>query len=312
MTLKSWIAIAGLCVTSLAFAADKPPIRVLVWDEQQPAQKQAYGDKFLGQTIAEHLSKNPALSVRTAAMPAKGQTDNDPALSPQSLEQTDVLIWWGHVRHREVKWEVADRIVDRIKSGQLALVALHSAHWSSPFIRAMNARTIEDALKTIPEERRKTATLNLNYPKYTTVKRDAPMTPAVHKTTNPDGTVTLDIDLPHCVFPAWRADGKPGHVTTLLPDHPIAKGLPRQWDVAHTEMYDEPFHVPAPDAVIFEEKWDAGEHFRSGCLWNVGQGEVFYFRPGHETFPVYKEELPLRVIENAAVWLGQQVRGGGQ
>ena len=69
-------------------------------------------------------------------------------------------------------------------------------------------------------------------------------------------------------------------------------------------MYDEPFHVPAPDLQIFEEKWDAGEHFRSGMLWKVGQGNVFYFRPGHETYPVYLEALPLKVVENAAVWLG--------
>jgi trehalose utilization protein len=69
-------------------------------------------------------------------------------------------------------------------------------------------------------------------------------------------------------------------------------------------MYDEPFHVPTPDAVIFEEKWDKGEHFRAGCLWNVGLGKVFYFRPGHETFPVFKEEFPLKVIGNAVLFLG--------
>lgn len=98
--------------------------------------------------------------------------------------------------------------------------------------------------------------------------------------------------------------GRPCHVTTLLPDHPIATGLPRHWDIPQTEMYDEPFHVPPPDQVIFEEKWDLGEHFRSGCVWNIGKGKVFYFRPGHEIDPVYKQELPLRVIENACRWLG--------
>jgi trehalose utilization protein len=62
------------------------------------------------------------------------------------------------------------------------------------------------------------------------------------------------------------------------------------------------FHVPKPDAVIFEERWDKGEHFRSGCVWQVGQGRVFYFRPGHEIFPVFKQAEPLRVLENAARW----------
>jgi trehalose utilization protein len=60
--------------------------------------------------------------------------------------------------------------------------------------------------------------------------------------------------------------------------------------------------------VIFEEKWDKGEHHRGGMLWNIGQGKVFYFQPGHETYGVYKEELPLKVVENAAAWLGEQVK----
>jgi trehalose utilization protein len=305
------IAILALALfASAAFAADPAPqpIRILVWDEQQPAQKQAYGDQFLGQTIAAHLAKNPAFKITSAAMPEKGKTDSDPALAPQSLDQTDVLIWWGHQRQREVKWETADAIVDRIKANKLALITLHSAHWSSPFIRAMNARTIDDALKTLPEADRAKAKLDLHTPPYAVPPKGAPLTPNFTKTTDGDGTITLHINLPNCVFPAYRADGKPGHMTTLLPDHPIAKGLPQTWDVGHTEMYDEPFHVPAPDAVIFEEKWDAGEHFRSGMLWNIGQGKVFYFRPGHETFPVYKEEYPLKVIENAAQWLGEQVK----
>ena len=295
----------------LAQAADTPPrnpIRILVWDEQQPAQKQAYGDKFLGETIAAQLAKTPDFKVTSAAMPEKGKTDNDPALAADSLDHTDVLIWWGHQRQREVKWEVADQIVERIKANKLALITLHSAHWSSPFIRAMNARSIDDALKTLPEADRAKAKLNLNYPAYAVPKRDALLTPNFTKSTAADGTLTLNINLPNCVFPAYRADGKPSHVTTLLPDHPIAKGLPEKWDVGHTEMYDERFHVPAPDAIIFEEKWDAGEHFRSGALWNIGQGKVFYFRPGHETFPVYKEEYPLKVLENAAEWLGRQVK----
>ena len=50
-----------------------------------------------------------------------------------------------------------------------------------------------------------------------------------------------------------------------------------------TEMVDEPFHVPVPDAAVFKERRDKGDHFRSGCVWTVGKGRVFYFRPGHET-----------------------------
>ena len=137
-------------------------------------------------------------------------------------------------------------------------------------------------------------------PIYKGVKAEAPLTPSLTH----DGDVWR-LTLPQCVFPAWRADGAPSHVTTLLPQHPIAAGLPEKWDILQTEMYGEPFHVPTPDEVVFEEKWDKGEHFRSGCVWKVGKGRVFYFRPGHETYPVYKQAEPLRVIENAVRWLGR-------
>jgi trehalose utilization protein len=61
--------------------------------------------------------------------------------------------------------------------------------------------------------------------------------------------------------------------------------------------------VPAPDAVIFEERWAPGEWFRSGSLWNLGKGKVFYFRPGHELYPVFKNPDVLKLIENAVRWL---------
>ncbi len=84
-----------------------------------------------------------------------------------------------------------------------------------------------------------------------------------------------------------------------MPNHPLARGLPTKWDIPQTEMYGEPFHVPKPDEVVFEERWDKGEQFRSGCVWRIGKGVVFYFRPGHEIYPIYKQAEPLRVVENA-------------
>jgi trehalose utilization protein len=214
------------------------------------------------------------------------------------------------VRNRDVSLETGKRIVGQIKAGKLSLVALHSAHWSAPFVQAMWERTTQDALRDVPKAERANVKVRYVYPKlYTVPKRDDPLTPSVLRERGAGGGDELVIKLPYCVFPAFRADGRPSHVSTLLPDHPIAAGIPKQWDVPQTEMYDEPFHVPAPDEVVFEEKWDKGEHFRSGCVWNVGKGKVFYFRPGHETYPVYRQELPLRVIENACRWLGKTGEG---
>jgi dipeptidyl-peptidase-4 len=192
-----------------------------------------------------------------------------------------------------------DRLVSRVLRGQLGLVVLHSAHWSKPFVRLMQQRAIDDARALIPAAERATAVLTYeNQDPYGKVPAaDAPLTPALRQENG-----VWKLTLPGCIFPAYRPDGAPSHVTTLAPDHPVAAGLPRQWDVPHTEMYAEPFHVPTPDDVVFEERWDRGEYFRSGCAWQVGAGRVFYFRPGHETYPVFKQIEPLRVVENAARW----------
>ena len=48
----------------------------------------------------------------------------------------------------------------------------------------------------------------------------------------------------------------------------------------------------------------AGEFFRSGYLWDVGKGHVFYFRPGDQDYPIYKDEHILKILDNACIWLG--------
>jgi trehalose utilization protein len=271
---------------------------VLIWDEQQPEQKQAYGDKFLGETIAAYLEKQGGFTVKTVNFDSPDQ-----GLDDATLDGADVLIWWGHKQHDRVTPEGTERVVQHVLAGKLQLIALHSAHWSRPFMRLMQERAKTDAPGMVPAAERATAKLDLTapVPKRALVKPEATPTPYLEKTE--DGYRLVP---PTCVFPFVRADGAPSHLTTLLPEHPIAKGVPATWDIPHTEMYGAPFHVPKPDAAIFEERWDKGEHFPSGCVWQVGQGRVFYFRPGHETFPVFLQAEPLRIVENAARWLGQR------
>jgi len=278
-----------------AIASAPAPVHVLVWDEQQPDQKRAYDGGFLGEAIAAHLAKQPGLAVKSVNINSPEQ-----GLSISNLNAADVLIWWGHVRQRDVNQERVSEVVERVKSGKLALIALHSAHWSQPFVRLMEERALADAkAKLSPADFKN---LKISRPEaFVAPKRNDPLTPSLSQ--SEDGSWMLK--LPNCCFPAFRPDGAPSHVSTLLPNHPIAQGLPLSWTVSQTEMYDEPFHVPPPDEVIFEEKWDKGEHFRSGCVWRIGKGRVFYFRPGHEIFPVYKQEETLRVLDNAVRWLSK-------
>lgn len=275
---------------------------MLIWDEQQPEQRQAYGASHLGETIAAHLRAQPGVTVRTVSLDSPEQ-----GVDEASLAATDVIIWWSHRKMNQVTDVNAERVVARVRDGRLGFIALHSSHWAKPFVRLMQERAKSDALAQVPVQERSNARWEyLNEaPIGKMVKRDTPVTPRLQ---HENGVWRLT--LPQCVFPAWRADGAPSHVTTLLPRHPLAAGLPDRWDIPRTEMYDEPFHVPPPDEVVFEERWDRGEHFRSGCVWQVGRGRVFYFRPGHETYPVYQQAEPLRVLENAVRWLGAGVRGG--
>lgn len=290
-----------LTVAFTSYSAE--PINVVVWDEQQPSQKEAY-DNFLGNEIAAYLESQTGLNVRSTSLAAaeKGLADN-------VLDSAQVLIWWGHVRQFEIPPEKGKEIVQRIKRGQLSLLALHSAHWATPFVEAMNERTQMNArsqFPTVPNE--KLVIKNVPPPKrYTTPDYDTRFTPRIFPRKFPDGRTELTIHLPICCFPAYRNDGKPSSLFTLLPDHPIAKGIPASFQLPSTEMYDEPFHVPEPDEVVFEERWPTGEWFRSGSVWNIGKGKVFYFRPGHETFPVYKQKVALQIVENAVRYLASEL-----
>ena len=100
----------------------------------------------------------------------------------------------------------------------------------------------------------------------------------------------------------WREIGELERLWVVDPAHPIADGLPEYFELKHTEIYGEHFDIPQPDDLVFISWFQGGEVFRSGCCWHRGQGKVFYFRPGHETFPIYYDENVLRVIYNGIQW----------
>ncbi|MEZ4677436.1 MAG: hypothetical protein R2932_24780 [Caldilineaceae bacterium] len=75
------------------------------------------------------------------------------------------------------------------------------------------------------------------------------------------------------------------------PGYPIiADGLGPHIDIPAEEMYGEHFDIPTPDTLVFVSWFKGGEVFRSGCCYHRGRGKIFYFRPGHETYPTYYQE----------------------
>jgi trehalose utilization protein len=100
----------------------------------------------------------------------------------------------------------------------------------------------------------------------------------------------------------WRESTDKERIWNLRPSHPITQGIGDYFEIPMEEMYGEPFGIPEPDELIFISWFTGGEVFRSGATWQRGNGRVFYFRPGHETYPTYHQPEVQLVIKNAVRW----------
>ncbi len=83
------------------------------------------------ETIAASLNTDPAIAATTVTL-----QQPEHGCSETKLEETDVLVWWGHAAHDAVADDVVDRILRRIWTG-MGLVVLHSGHFSKLFTRLM-------------------------------------------------------------------------------------------------------------------------------------------------------------------------------
>ncbi len=100
----------------------------------------------------------------------------------------------------------------------------------------------------------------------------------------------------------WRNIGENERLWVMAPGHPIAAGIGEYIDLPQEEMYGEPFDIPVPDELVFVSWFKGGEVFRSGCCFVRGKGRIFYFRPGHETYPTYRNPDIQQVLRNAVRW----------
>ncbi|WP_296420591.1 ThuA domain-containing protein [Pseudooctadecabacter sp.] len=217
-------------------------IRVVVWNENIHEQENdvvrgVYPDGIHG-CIAQALNSHDGITATTATL-----QEPDHGLSQSRLDDTDVLIWWGHAAHGDVSDAVCDRVCDAVLSG-MGIIFLHSSHFAKPFKKLMGT------------------SCNLT----------------------------------------WREAGERERIWVTTPGHPIAAGLPAHFDLENEEMYGEPFGVPEPLETVFLSWFEGGEAFRSGLVYRRGAGNVFYFRPGHETYPTYHQPLIQQVLVNAVRW----------
>jgi trehalose utilization protein len=217
-------------------------VRVTVWNENLHEKSHAkvaeVYPKGIHGAIAEGLEAAGGVQARTATLdqPEHGLTE-------EVLNETDVLIWWGHMGHHLVEDEIVNRVHKRVLEG-MGLIVLHSGHFSKIFQKLMGT------------------TCNLK----------------------------------------WREADENERIWVVDPSHPIAEGLGEYIDLPAEEMYGEHFDIPAPDELVFVSWFAGGEVFRSGCTFRRGQGKIFYFRPGHETYPTYYNQEVRKVISNAVRW----------
>ena len=99
----------------------------------------------------------------------------------------------------------------------------------------------------------------------------------------------------------WR-EGDKERLWCCNPGHPIAEGIPESFTLEPEEMYGEHFDIHTPDDVIYISWFKWGEVIRSGCTFTRGYGKIFYFRPGHESYPTFYNENVQKVLTNAVRW----------
>ena len=205
--------------------------------EETEGAREIYPDG-IHEAIAAPL-REQGFTVRTAIL-----DQPEHGLSEAVLDETDVLIWWGHVVHDRVNDAIAERVCQRIIADGMGFIALHWGAGSKVFRKLMGT--------------------------------SCAVTPNVN--------------------------GAPERLWAVEPAHPIARGLETSFVIPQTEIYCEPWDVPTPDAVVFISSWPGGEVMRSGCCFQRGRGNVFFFRPGHETYPIYHQAEVQQVIANAVRW----------
>src|SRR5579872_908129 len=110
---------AALMETSaVAALAEDRPLRVLCWSERtEPGSIYPNG---INGTVAEFLNKLPNVKAKTANL-----DDPDQGLSDSTLDEVDVITWFGHKRHDQVHDDRVAAMIQRMHERGLGFLALH-------------------------------------------------------------------------------------------------------------------------------------------------------------------------------------------
>lgn len=108
----------------------------------------------------------------------------------------------------------------------------------------------------------------------------------------------------------WREAEEKERLWVVQPGHPITEGVDEYVEIPTAEMYGEYHDIPEPDTLVFISWFEGGEVFRSGCCYHRGEGKIFYFRPGHETYPIFHQDEIQQIIANGVDWAAPTTTNG--
>jgi len=105
-------------------------MNVVVWNENLHEKKNPLVTEIYPGGIHEYIAnflRNDDINVRCATL-----DDEECGLTEEVLQDTDVLVWWGHIAHNKVPDEIVSRVQKYILGG-MGLIVLHSGHNSKIF-----------------------------------------------------------------------------------------------------------------------------------------------------------------------------------
>ncbi|MCM3748223.1 ThuA domain-containing protein [Paenibacillus pasadenensis] len=108
--------------------------KLTIWNEFVHEQEHEEVRKVYPDGIHQALAKGLAeagLDIRTATL-----QEPEHGLTEEVLNNTDVLVWWGHMAHDRVDDAIVERVHQRVMDG-MGLIVLHSGHFSKIFKKLM-------------------------------------------------------------------------------------------------------------------------------------------------------------------------------
>ena len=249
--------------------AEQSPVRVLVWDEAPHHAPKSLYPKSLNGAIADALNE---LSGGSIVADVANLDDENQGITAEKLKNYDVLLWWGHARHGEVKDEIAEIVKNAVHNDGLGFMPLHSGHYSKTYKAVLESTGhLKGGWREIEGFEREEITVCA--PKH-------PIAAGI------DDFVIENEEMYGSPF------GAPPFQTLIFQSYFPEGG----------EYFPCGFTVTVGKGIDPEFTSGGG----NGANQGEGAGRVFYFRPGHETVGTFFHPVVQKILVNGVNWCARR------